>query len=40
MHSDAQMEVAGGSMTTVKGPMLMLKGDAMTQVSGGIIMIG
>jgi type VI secretion system secreted protein VgrG len=40
MHSDAILEVAGGAMTTVKGPMLMLKGDAMTQVSGGIIMIG
>jgi len=40
MHSDAALEVAGGAMTTVKGPMLMLKGDAMTQVSGGIIMIG
>jgi type VI secretion system secreted protein VgrG len=40
MHSDAVLEVAGGAMTTVKGPMLMLKGDAMTQVSGGIIMIG
>jgi type VI secretion system secreted protein VgrG len=40
MHSDAALEVAGGAMTTVKGPMLSLKGDAMTQVSGGIIMIG
>lgn len=40
MHSDAMLEVAGGAMATVKGPMLMLKGDAMTQVSGGIIMIG
>ena len=40
MHSDAILEVAGGAMTTVKGPMLMLKGEAMTQVSGGIIMIG
>jgi len=39
-HSDAQVEVAGGAMTTVKGPMLMLKGDAMAQMSGGIIMIG
>lgn len=39
-HSDAQVEVAGGAMTTVKGPMLMLKADAMAQMSGGIIMIG
>ncbi|TPG08702.1 type VI secretion system tip protein VgrG [Rhodanobacter glycinis] len=40
MHSDAMLEVAGGAMATVKGPMLTLKGDAMTQVSGAIIMIG
>ena len=40
MHSDAMLEVAGGAMATMKGPMLTLKGDAMTQVSGAIIMIG
>lgn len=40
VHSDGMLEVAGGGMATVKAPMLTLKGDAMTQVSGGIIMIG
>ncbi|OOG64094.1 type IV secretion protein Rhs [Rhodanobacter sp. B04] len=40
MHCDAILEVAGTAMTTVKGTMLTLKGDAMAQMSGGIIMIG
>ena len=40
VHSDGMLEAAGGGMATVKAPMLTLKGDAMTQVSGGIIMIG
>jgi type VI secretion system secreted protein VgrG len=38
--SDGMLEASGGGMATVKAPMLMLKGDAMTQVSGGLIMIG
>jgi type VI secretion system secreted protein VgrG len=40
VHSDAMMDVEGGAMTTVKGAMLTASGDGMTQVSGGIIMIG
>lgn len=38
--SDGMLEASAGGMATVKAPMLTLKGDAMTQVSGGIIMIG
>jgi type VI secretion system secreted protein VgrG len=40
VKSDGMLEASGGAMTTVKAPMLTLKGDAMTQVSGGLIMIG
>lgn len=40
VHSDAMLDVEGGAMTTVKGAMLTASGDGMTQVSGGIIMIG
>ncbi len=40
VHSDAMMEVSASGMTTVKGGVLMLKGDGMAQLSGGIIMIG
>jgi type VI secretion system secreted protein VgrG len=40
VHSDAMMDVEGSAMTTIKGAMLKAGGDAMTQVSGGIIMIG
>ncbi|MFC5525016.1 type VI secretion system Vgr family protein [Rhodanobacter ginsengisoli] len=40
VHSDAMMEVSSSGMTTVKGSVLMLKGDGMAQLSGGIIMIG
>ena len=40
VQSDATLEVSGSAMATVKGSMLTLKGEAMTQVSGGIITIG
>ena len=33
-------EVAGGATTTVKGPMLTLKADAIAQLSGALIKIG
>ncbi len=36
----ASAEFSSSGATTVKGTMLSLKGDAMAQVSGGIIMIG
>ena len=39
-HSDATAELSSSAMTTVKGAVLMLKGDGMAQLSGGIIMIG
>ncbi|GLQ91193.1 type VI secretion system tip protein TssI/VgrG [Dyella acidisoli] len=40
VHSDGMLEVEGSAMTTVKGTMVSATGDAMTKVSGGIIMIG
>ena len=40
VHSDGMLEVASSAKATVKGTMLTVSGDAMTQVSGGIIMIG
>lgn len=40
VHSDATAELSSSGMTTVKGTMLMLKGEAMAQMSAGIIMIG
>jgi type VI secretion system secreted protein VgrG len=40
VHADAMLDVASSAKTTVKGAMLTLSGDGMTQVSGGIIMIG
>jgi type VI secretion system secreted protein VgrG len=40
VHSDSTAELSSSGMTTVKGTMLMLKGEAMAQMSAGIIMIG
>ncbi|WEN14482.1 type VI secretion system tip protein TssI/VgrG [Rhodanobacter sp. AS-Z3] len=40
IHSDGMAELAGAAMTTVKAPMLMLKGSGMVQMSGALIMIG
>jgi len=40
LHSDVAAEVAGGATTTVKGPMLTLKADAIAQLSGALIKIG
>lgn len=40
VQSAATVEVAGDAMATVKAPTLTLKGEAMVQMSGGIIMIG
>ena len=40
VHADAMLEVASSAKTTVKGTQLTLSGDAMAQMSGGIIMIG
>lgn len=40
VKSDVMAEFAGGAMTTVKAPMLMLTGDGMAKLAGGITMIG
>jgi type VI secretion system secreted protein VgrG len=40
VHADAMLDVASSAKTTVKGTQLTLSGDAMAQMSGGIIMIG
>jgi type VI secretion system secreted protein VgrG len=38
--SDVMAEFAGGAMATVKAPILMLTGDGMAKLAGGITMIG
>jgi type VI secretion system secreted protein VgrG len=40
VQASGMLEVGSSAMATVKGSMLTLKGDGMTQVSGGLIMIG
>lgn len=40
VKADGMLDVASSAMTTVKGTKLTLSGDALTQVSGGMIMIG
>lgn len=38
--SDAMAEFSAGAMSTVKAPMLMLTGDGLAKLGGGITMIG
>lgn len=40
VKSDVMADFSGGAMATVKAPMLMLTGDGMAKLAGGITMIG